>query len=151
MTNSGLIVFLPLVAAFVGAIVGAFANGLYRDWQDKKAKDRERDGLLLLIHAELHFNEVLLALLNESPRRTEGLIKDPYFKIIQTETWTSSRVPLAELLNWDHMAALVMYYQSVENVLANMRFPGEMSPRVQAEAVVFYAREALQYSESAMR
>lgn len=65
--SPGLIVFLPLVAAFVGAIIGAWANSWYRNREAKKAEDRERDGLLLLIHAELHHNVSLLMALVDNP------------------------------------------------------------------------------------
>jgi hypothetical protein len=65
MTNSGLIVFLPLVAA----IVGAWANGLYRDWQDKKARKRERNGLLMLIYYEASFNDTGLKIATPHPTK----------------------------------------------------------------------------------
>ena len=52
-TNSGLIVFLPLVGAILGGIVGAvggaWANSWYRDREAKKVEDRERVALLILL------------------------------------------------------------------------------------------------------
>ena len=53
MTLSGLVIILPLVGAIVGGFAGAVATGLVRAWQDRKARDREREGLLLLIDAEV--------------------------------------------------------------------------------------------------
>ena len=56
MTASALELFLPVLSAFVGAIIGALANGRYRDRQDRRAEDREAKGLLMLTDIEIHDN-----------------------------------------------------------------------------------------------
>jgi hypothetical protein len=60
MPDSEWIVFLPLVGAVVGGIVGAWANSWYRDREAKKAQDRELRGLLALITSEVDFNRAVL-------------------------------------------------------------------------------------------
>ncbi len=60
MTVSGLLIFLPILSAFVGAIIGAWANSWYRNREAKKAEDREREGLLRIIDAEVYENNRLL-------------------------------------------------------------------------------------------
>jgi hypothetical protein len=122
MTDSALIVFLPLVGAVVGAIVGAWANSWYRDREAKKAEDRDRYGLLLLMHAELHHNEFLLLSLKGDPSEPEL----DTFSNFQTNTWISSRVRLAQLLSKDHITALATYYSWLEtfsDVLNDKRMP----------------------------
>ncbi len=56
MTASDLALFLPVLSAFVGAIIGALANGRYRDRQDRRAEDREAKGLLMLTDIDIHDN-----------------------------------------------------------------------------------------------
>lgn len=126
MTNSGLIVFLPLVGAVLGGVVGAigsaWANSRYRDREAKKAEDRDRYGLLLLIHAELHHNEFILIELIDNPGKPQ---LDTYWNF-QTDTWTSSRVRLAQLLSIDHITALANYYswlESFADILNDDRMP----------------------------
>ena len=58
---SGLIVLLPVVAAIAGAFFGAVATGLVRAVQDRQARNRERKGLLDLVHSELKFNFSIMA------------------------------------------------------------------------------------------
>jgi hypothetical protein len=52
----GWIVFLPLVGAILGAVIGAWANYKYREQEAKKAEECERDGLMRLIAAEVIVN-----------------------------------------------------------------------------------------------
>ena len=56
MTVSGLLIFLPILSA----IIGAWANSWYRNREAKKAEDREREGLLRIIDAEVYENNRLL-------------------------------------------------------------------------------------------
>ena len=66
-TNSGLIVFLPLVGAIVGGIVGAWANSWYRNREDKKAQQQKCKGLLLLICHEVLWNNIALHDADDQP------------------------------------------------------------------------------------
>jgi hypothetical protein len=123
MTSSGLIVFLlPLVGAIAGGIVGAWANSWYRDRENKKAEDRDRYALLLLIHAELDHNEFILLELIDDP----GTPQLEAISSFQTDTWSSCRVRLAQLLPKDHIAALANYYSWIDTfagVLNDDRMP----------------------------
>jgi hypothetical protein len=112
MTDSALIVFLPLVGAVVGAVFGAFANGLYRDWQDKKARDREREGLMLLIGAEIAGHQEAF----KDAHIRKGILGRNTFS---TEVWDESRVRLAQLLSTDHMTAVTRYYAELVKVRDN--------------------------------
>jgi hypothetical protein len=114
MTNSGLIVFLPLVAAFVGAIIGAWANSWYRDREAKKAEDRERMGLLLLIDLEVHDNN----------QRLHDCIKDEarLFDLLsinkpRTDIWDGSAARLTQLLTPLEVRALALYYRQIAEIL----------------------------------
>ena len=150
MTNSGLIVFLPLVGAILGGIVGAvggaWANSWYRDREAKKAEIRERNGLLLLIHAELHHNLHLLMALGDEPdeARLAG------FTNFQAEAWTSSRVRLTQLLPKDHIAALATYYSKWQSMTDLLNDPSIPLPEKLIE-VVGYAELLQKYSDTAMR
>lgn len=113
MTGSGPIVFLPLVAAFVGAVIGAFANGLYRDWQDKKARERERRGLLILVDAEIKDNRMTLQHAYQLASRYQQPIAARLHRTLRTEGWTDGKVSLAQLLPTSHIQAIVRYYDLV--------------------------------------
>lgn len=112
MTTSGLIVFLPLVAAFIGAVIGAFANGLYRDWQDRKARDRERKGLLTLVDAEIDDNRLTLQNAHRLTTSYPPMVP-PLNQTLRIEGWTDGKVRLAQLLPTSHIQAIVRYYDLV--------------------------------------
>jgi len=86
-SNSVLIVFLPLIGAVVGGIVGAWANSWYRGQEAQKADDRERESLLRIIDAEVYENMRLLKDMRTDPfvlvrhyasvRRIRALLSDP--------------------------------------------------------------------------
>jgi hypothetical protein len=106
MTNSGLIVFLPLVGAILGAViggfVGAYANSRSRDREVKKADDRECKGLLYLVDGELYFNETRLTRLKDDPR----FIIWTSLGNLRSDNWDSGKARLAQLVAPDHMKIL---------------------------------------------
>jgi hypothetical protein len=104
MTNSDLIIFLPLV----GAILGAWANGLYRDWQDKKARRRERVGLLTLIFYEVDFNDSGLKVATLGPART--IIAHN----LRTDAWDEAQSKLAPELPFEYLRQLAHYYGQIK-------------------------------------
>jgi hypothetical protein len=113
MSNSGLTIFLPIVAAFVGAIIGAWANSWYRNREVMKAEVQELKAILLLISAEVYVNDLTLRRgLREGPARSwvaRGLF---------TNVWDQSHVRLANLLTTHEVAAfevaaLAEYYAAV--------------------------------------
>src|SRR3712207_3297022 len=95
--NTGLIVFLPLIGAILGGIIGAvggaYANSRYRDQEVKKTEDRELNALLLLIDAEVvdHIKNIMNATdIHESPSEGQrppvpGVFND--FVMPRTEDW----------------------------------------------------------------
>jgi hypothetical protein len=91
MSGSGLLVFLPLLAAIVSTLIGAYANGWYRDRQDKKAREREREGLLRIIDPELYENIRLL----RGIEKNADLAKYPSQSHVSTDAWNQSRARVA--------------------------------------------------------
>ncbi len=108
MTDSSLIVFLPLVGAILGAVVGAFggayANSRFRDRETKKVEDEERRSLLFLIETEVGFNAMYLEAVSKGP--PSGVI--PY---LRTDVWDTGQTRLAHLLPISNMKKLVPYYE----------------------------------------
>jgi hypothetical protein len=121
MVDSSLLVFLPLVAAIVSALLGAYANGWYRDRQDKKAREREREGLLRIIDAELYEN---IRLLREIAKNAD-LAKYPSQSHVSVDAWNQSRARLAESLseNQDHIFAFNRHYALVVRIRATLEDP----------------------------
>ncbi len=106
MAGSGLLVFLPLVGAILGAVVGgfvgAYANGRIRDREERKARERELKALLLLVDVEIWANdERLKACIDQGsfdPFAVAGL---------RTEDWDSSKAKLAELVGTSQFDTVV--------------------------------------------
>ena len=114
MTNSGLIVFLPLVGAILGGIVGAvggaWANSWYRDREAKKIEDREFEGLLHLLDLEMGANQAALATFEEDPATmTHSPAK------LRTEAWDSARVRIVQLLqDKEEFRKIATYYHNIQ-------------------------------------
>ena len=102
MAVSGLLVFLPLLSAFVGAIIGAYANSWYRDREAKKARDRERSGLLWLLDSEIVWNRVTL-------NADKATYNDITTRLKQ-DVWQETRSELAKLLPPTLFRDIVRYY-----------------------------------------
>ncbi len=117
MSGSGLLVLLPLV----GVVVGAVANGLYRDWQDKRTRIRERVGLLRIVDAEIYENNRLLQIIKKDP----DLTKYPSMSSLSTSAWDQSRTRLADLLSKDqeHLFSLVRHYALIVRIRAALDDP----------------------------
>jgi hypothetical protein len=105
ISSTGLLIFLPLLSATIGALIGAFANGRYRDWQDKKARNSERRGLITLISVEVLLNDILF--------RT-GMELSPLAQRFDASVWEQSKVRLAELLPTNELMTLVEYYGALK-------------------------------------
>ena len=114
-TNPGLIVFLPLVGAILGGIVGAWAHSWYRDREAKKAEDRERMGLMSLIHAEVDVNDSFLDLA-EDPKVPPGYgwPDDALASSLETSVWDQSQTRLAQLLPTGEVMAILNYYAALK-------------------------------------
>ncbi len=71
-----------VLAALIGAVFGATANGLVRDWQDRQAKKRELRGLLSLIESEVRYNRSIVPASNETAATNA-------VQHLRTDTWNS--------------------------------------------------------------
>jgi len=111
--NSGLIVFLPLVGAVVGAIIGAFANGLYRGRQDKKARNRERNGLLKLIFDEIDSNGLEMKEMKRARTPAKTIIDN-----LTTDVWDEQQGKLAAELPFEQLQLMTKYYRLVKSLKA---------------------------------
>jgi hypothetical protein len=109
--TSGLIVFLPLVGAIAGGFVGAVATGLVRSYQDRKARNQERKGLLDLIGSELTYNISLIGTVKGQGDSAAGVIHN-----LRTDVWESVQVRLAQLLPKDELDMILYYYANIQMI-----------------------------------
>jgi hypothetical protein len=82
-----------VILIIISAFSGAWANGWYRDQEVKKALERELEGLLYLIDAELYDNELKLQALIRGP----NLIEYPSLIAPTTEDWNQAKHRLTQL------------------------------------------------------
>lgn len=109
MSDTGLIVFLPLAGAVLGAIIGAWANSLYRNRERKQKEKEERTSLMFLIDTEVGFNAMRLEMVSKGPPSNAV----PY---LRTDVWDTSQARLAQLLPTVHMKKLAPYYEQIRMV-----------------------------------
>jgi hypothetical protein len=100
---------LPLLAAAMGAIIGALANGWFRDWEAKKLTGRERLGLLNLVGSEIKLNDSLLEVFVKQP----VLIAPQTTAALRTDAWDDANARLAQLLPEDYFRVLARYYSQI--------------------------------------
>ena len=120
MSIADLMPYLPLAGAVVGANIGAFANGLYRDWQDRKAQRRERDGLLRIIDSEVYENNAVLEGMIDYPGLADQY---PSRAAVVTDAWDQAQGRMAQLLPSDHFTLLVRHYASVRRIRVVLKDP----------------------------
>ena len=145
MTNSSLIVFLPLVAAFVGAIIGAWANSWYRNREAKKAEVREREGLLLLIDLEVHYNNEHL----DNCIRDEAKLFDLLSIIkLRTDFWDGSAARLTQLLAPLEVGALTVYYKEIARIRDVIEWSGTPRHESIAAALSNYGKGAIEMGDA---
>jgi hypothetical protein len=115
---------LNLLPIIVAALIGAYANGLYRDHQDKQAREREGEGLLRIIDAELYENNRLLRNIKESA----DIAKYPSQSHLSTDAWDQSRARLGQFLSRDagHIFTLNRHYTLVTRIRATLQDPAEL-------------------------
>jgi hypothetical protein len=122
--NSALIVFLPLI----GAVVGAWANSWYRNREAEKARDEEREGLLILLSMEVSTNnrslETFLMGLAATPDENRASVA----ATLGSEAWDESKVRLAQLIPANFLAMLALCYNRIELMRLQWTVPiGESS------------------------
>ncbi len=135
--NSGLIVFLPLMGAILGAVVGAFggawANSWYRNREALKARDEERDGLLILLSTEVSTNNQILGTSLKGLASTSDANRATVAATLRSEVWDKSNVRLAQLIPGNFLAALAFYYHRIEFMRLQWKVPSGESSEFDAE------------------
>jgi hypothetical protein len=130
VANSGLIVFLPLVSAFVGAIIGAYANSWYRNREAEKARDEEREGLLILLSIEVAgYNRLFETFLERRVSMSDIDDRAGVATVLQSTVWDESKVRLAQLqMPGTYLETVAHYYARID---AQRQFwtvpPGDLS------------------------
>jgi hypothetical protein len=132
-SNSVLIVFLPLIGAVVGGVVGAWANSWYRGRETKKAEDRERLALLRLIDLEIFDNNKLL-----DDEDAVSLFDVLAMGRLRTESWDGSAARLTQLLPPLTVHALAAYYSLIVDIQAATESPA--TPRDDSVAKILAER-----------
>jgi hypothetical protein len=109
--TSAFTAYLPLLGALLGAVVGgfvgAFANGWIRDRQERKAQHREREGLMVLIGAEVRGNKIAFGIRNSPQSIADNL---------STAAWEQSRTRLAQMIPPKEIERLAAYYDTIRSV-----------------------------------
>ena len=134
---SGLIVFLPVVSAFVGAIIGAYANSLARNQEAKKARKEELEGLLVLLSIEVASNNrVFGRFIKQREQPDAPQFPDNRARVaadLQSAVWDESKVRLAQLrIPGTYLSTVALYYEHIEilrrewKVSAGRRFDSDI-------------------------
>ncbi len=158
----------PLLAAAVGGLVGALAAGGVRSWQDGKARDRERYGLLRIIDTEVADNHENLKGIFQvwktyQEARTTGTMSahEAYGGLfrylaqdfatnqlrLEQDDWKENKAKLAQLIPPDQLDALVDHYKFtalVADIVNDKdRPPNEKVGRLQGNVTAAIAKAEL--------
>jgi hypothetical protein len=154
---SGLIVFLPLLTAFVGGIVGAWMNGLFRNKEAKKARKEELEGLLILLSIEVaRNNRVFGRFIKQREQPDAPQFPDNRARVaddLQSAVWDESKVRLAQLrIPGTYLSTVALYYEHIEilrrewKVSAGRRFDSDIkNARETREDGISIIKEAQDY------
>src|SRR5215217_1236069 len=99
-----------LLAGFGGALA-VFILGAFREWW---REEREREGLLRLLLAEIDHNDEVMRTIGEV---TNDLLGSPAFPLLSTETWRDAQGRAAALLPDGLSVTLTVYYSLLETSL----------------------------------
>jgi hypothetical protein len=97
-----------LLAGSIGAL-SVFVLGVFRDFVRRR---RELRGIARLVHTEISFNHLALGDFYRNPER----VFSPVVGAVQTDTWESVRVRLAEMMPADDFGSLVFYYSFLQDI-----------------------------------
>jgi hypothetical protein len=154
---SGLIVFLPLLTAFVGGIVGAWMNSLFRNKEAKKARKEELEGLLILLSIEVaRNNRVFGRFIKQREQPDAPQFPDNRARVaddLQSAVWDESKVRLAQLrIPGTYLSTVALYYEHIEilrrewKVSAGRRFDSDIkNARETREDGISIIKEAQDY------
>ena len=112
-----------LLAGFGGALA-VFVLGAFREWW---REEREREGLLQLLLAEIGHNDEVARTVGETTRDPIG---SPNFPSLTAETWRDVQGRAAALLPDDLFAALNRYYSPLQTLLTLLTFEDRDNERV---------------------
>jgi hypothetical protein len=107
------------IAALLGGLggaVAAFLLGGFREWW---REEREREGLLRLLLAEIDRNAEMERTIGET---TDDLLGSPNFRHLTAETWRVTQGRVAALLPGELSVALNGYYSSLLTLLTLLTF-----------------------------
>lgn len=102
-----------VLAALIGAVFGAAANGWVRGQETKRMQKRECKGLLRLINNEVAYNTALLQSFLD--KFSDDYEVDVAVKVsdLRTETWDKVMDRLAQLLEREDLISLSSYYGNI--------------------------------------
>jgi hypothetical protein len=110
----------------LGGALAVFILGGFREWW---REEREREGLLLLLLAEINHNDEVAHTIGEV---TWDLLSSKDFPSMSTETWRNVQVRAAALLPDDLSVTLNGYYAPLQTMLTLLTFenlPNERTAR----------------------
>jgi hypothetical protein len=111
-----------LLAGFGGALL-VFLLGALREWW---REEREREGLLRLLLAEIDHNDEVARTIGET---RDDLLGSPDFPSMTTETWRDVQGRAAALLPDDLATALNDYYSALQTLLTLLTFDDLINQR----------------------
>ena len=111
-----------LLSGGIGGVLVLLLSIAYSGWEAKKAEDREREGLLRMIDAEVYENDRLLKDMIAEPHIAD---KYPSRAALNTAVWDDSRIRLSQLLATDqaHIVHLTRHYAVVGRIRALLGDP----------------------------
>jgi hypothetical protein len=104
-----------------------FLLGTLREWW---REEREREGLLRLLLAEIEHNDEVASTIGET---TRDVLSSPDFPSLTTETWRDLQGRASALLPDDLFAALNDYYSALQTLLTLLTFEDRSNQRVNRE------------------
>jgi hypothetical protein len=115
-----------LLAGFGGA-VAVFVLGAFREWW---REEREREGLLRMLLAEVEHNSVVVHTISET---TRDLLSSPDLPFVQLEAWHDVRERAAALLPNELIGSLNDYYATLQTLLSLRQFSNLANERMNRE------------------
>jgi hypothetical protein len=142
-----------LFAGLVGALAVFLLNlakDLVRRWW---LRVRERDGLLVILHAEILYNKAILGLLWQRP---DLALIPKEIEPLRLEGWADTRVRLAQLLRRRAFANLAAYYihlQRLKRLVATQeRLPApEAAVRELLTALIEWQDKAIHAADGSLK
>jgi hypothetical protein len=117
----------------LGGALAVFLLGAFREWW---REEREREGLLRLLLAEINHNAEVTRTIGET---TWDLLSSPDFPNLTTETWREVQGRAAALLPDELSITLNGYYSPLQTLLTLLAFEKRINERTNREIRRAYA------------